>query len=65
MENYIVRIYRRDTQTISGVVEGVERGTRIGFADANELLEILRRGPAPSESVKPSDTTLPGRRRRR
>jgi hypothetical protein len=44
MDNYIVRIYRRDADDPAkavGVVEYVETGTRRSFADIDELLSLL------------------------
>jgi hypothetical protein len=44
MENYIIRIYRRDTNTpgnVTGLLESVERVTRSPFHSLNELYAIL------------------------
>ena len=47
MENYIVRIYRRDEKDrikVTGVVESVERETRHTFHTLNSLRSILMEG---------------------
>jgi hypothetical protein len=44
MENYIVRIYRRDEKDrgkVTGVVESVERDTRHTFHTLNSLRSVL------------------------
>ncbi len=43
MENYIVRIYRRDEEqnTIAGIVEIVDKQQEKPFKDIKELLTIL------------------------
>lgn len=44
MENYIVRIYRRDEEDcgkVTGVIESVERGTRHTFHTLNSLRSVL------------------------
>ncbi|HYU68934.1 MAG TPA: hypothetical protein VEL09_06340 [Burkholderiales bacterium] len=44
MDNYIVRIYRRDRrhpEQLVGMVENVEQESQQGFHTARELLEIL------------------------
>jgi len=48
MENYIVRIYRRDNtdpDRINGVLESVEQETRQPFASLNSLRTMLSSGP--------------------
>jgi len=45
MENYIVRIYRRDSadsEQIAGIVESVERNENIMFKSIEELMHIMR-----------------------
>lgn len=47
MENYIVRIYRRDEKDrtkVTGVVESVERETRHTFHTLNSLRSVLMQG---------------------
>lgn len=47
MENYIVRIYRRDEKdrnSVTGVVESVERDTRHTFHTLNNLRSFLMEG---------------------
>ncbi len=48
MENYIVRIYRRDDEqnAIAGIVEIVERQEEKPFKDLKELLAILNAAKA-------------------
>ena len=44
MDNYIVRIYRRDKKELSeivGVVELIEKNAREAFKNADELIRIL------------------------
>lgn len=44
MENYIIRVYRRDIQNSSGVtglVENVENEERVAFHSLEELCSIL------------------------
>jgi hypothetical protein len=56
MENYIVRIYRRDTvdpSKIAGVFESVEQETEKTFTSLNSLMSLLAskppaQGPAPA-----------------
>ncbi len=51
MENYIVRIYRRDEQgpgSLVGFVEEVENQQRHSFKNLSELIAILSR-PAPAD----------------
>jgi len=47
MENYIVRIYRRDEKDrtkVTGMVESVERETRHTFHTLNSLRSVLMQG---------------------
>jgi hypothetical protein len=49
MENYIVRIYRRDAadpNKVAGIFESVERQTENSFTSLNSLLSLLARAPA-------------------
>ncbi len=48
MENYIVRIYRRDStdpEQVNGVLESVEQDTRRPFANLNTLSSMLADDP--------------------
>ncbi|HZQ63194.1 MAG TPA: hypothetical protein VFC24_17690 [Casimicrobiaceae bacterium] len=48
METFIVRIYRRIAQgsrDAAGTVEHVETGERVGFTDAEELVQRLLGAP--------------------
>ncbi len=48
MENYIVRIYRRDStdpEQVNGVLESVEQDTRRPFANLNTLSSMLANDP--------------------
>ncbi len=56
MENYIVRIYRRDRtdpQRVNGVLESVERETQQAFADLDTLSALLesKLETSPTEST--------------
>ncbi len=53
MENYIVRIYRRDDEqnAIAGIVEIVDRQEEKPFKDFNELLAILNAARAGAKIV--------------
>jgi hypothetical protein len=44
---YIVRIYRRDSAGIAGVVESVESGERLPFHAIDELWYALHHLPSP------------------
>ncbi|GMQ84052.1 MAG: hypothetical protein BMS9Abin06_0804 [Gammaproteobacteria bacterium] len=62
MENYIVRIYRRDRtdpRKVIGVLESVERETQQSFADLNTLSTLLECEPATSSTKSTSPTTRP------
>jgi hypothetical protein len=44
LENYIIRIYRRDAsdpERLSGLLESVERETRYSFQSLKELRDLL------------------------
>jgi hypothetical protein len=48
MDNYIVRIYRRNEegpQDVAGLVEKVEDQRSMNFRSSSELLEILKGAP--------------------
>jgi len=52
MENYIVRIYRRnaaDSQQIAGMVENVEKRESTAFKSPDELMKILSMLPKDAE----------------
>jgi len=56
VENYIVRIYRRDRtnpQRVNGVLESVERETQQAFADLDTLSTLLesKLETSPTEST--------------
>jgi len=42
--SYVVRIYRRGFQALSGIVEDAHTGGKRAFRDVSELSELLR-GP--------------------
>lgn len=49
MENYIVRIYRRDAadpNKVTGVFESVERETESSFTTLKSLMSLLANDPA-------------------
>jgi hypothetical protein len=57
---FIVRLYRRDARTLTGVVEHIESGVRVPFGSAAELWTTLRErgrmqrtGAAATSSKKP------------
>ena len=48
MENYIVRIYRRnesDPQQIAGMLENVEKSENTAFKSFEELMQLMSRLP--------------------
>jgi hypothetical protein len=54
MENYIVRIYRRDAVDpgkIAGVFESVEQETEKNFTSLDSLMSLLASKPPAQESV--------------
>ena len=64
MENYIVRIYRRnsaDPERVNGVLESVEQETQQPFADLNTLSTMLARKPeaSPTESTSSGNSAQP------
>jgi len=64
MENYIVRIYRRDRtdpQSVNGVLESVERETQQAFADLVTLNTLLENKPetSPTESTCSANNKRP------
>ncbi len=64
MENYIVRIYRRDSvdpEQVNGVLESVEQGTQQPFANLNTLSSMLASGPeaVPTKSTPSGNNTHP------
>ncbi len=56
MENYILRIYRRDQyhpDRVVGIVEDVENGESLSFRSLTELIQILsKQQPADNERKK-------------
>ncbi len=55
MENYIVRIYRRDSadpNKVAGVFESVEQETENTFTSLNSLVELLATECPDQESVE-------------
>ena len=64
MENYIVRIYRRnsnDPDQVNGILESVEQETRRSFSDLDTLNTMLASGPEalPTESAPSRNDTQP------
>ncbi len=63
MENYIVRIYRRDStdpDRINGVLESVEQEIQRPFTSFNSLKNMLATNPEPLKTESaPSDNNLP------
>jgi hypothetical protein len=58
MDSYVVRIYRRDKQMLTGLVECVEAHTRLPFHGAEELWAILTNAhiPSPQATVRRKTT---------
>lgn len=44
--SYVIRVYREDTDTVTGVVESVESGTATPFRTAAELWATICERPA-------------------
>lgn len=64
MENYIVRIYRRDSsdpEQVNGMLESVEQDTRRPFANLNTLSSMLadNQEEAPTKSTPSGSTARP------
>jgi hypothetical protein len=64
MENYIVRIYRRDNsdpERINGVLESIEQETQRPFASLNTLKNMLATSPEAlkAESASSDNNTQP------
>ena len=64
MENYIVRIYRRDCsnpEKVTGMLESVEQETRQPFHSIGALRSLLSVNPAPDlhETRAPGDAEIP------
>ena len=65
MENYIVRVYRRDvknTFAVTGVVENVEREEKAVFHSLEELCSILSINPVRTQDEQYLDTIWVGPR---
>jgi hypothetical protein len=59
---YVVRVYRRDSTGMSGVVESVASGEQLPFRATDELWRALRELPSPRRVI-PSNN--PGEEDRR
>jgi hypothetical protein len=60
MENYIVRIYRRDAtdpNKVAGVFESVEQETENTFSSLSSLISLLAKQPADNEMPVPRQAT--------
>jgi len=67
MENYIVRVYRRDVQNmreVTGLVENVESEEKVVFHSLEELCSILSINPVKTQDEQHFDTVLAGPRQR-
>lgn len=67
MENYIVRVYRRNIQNtfeVTGLVENVEYEERLVFHSLEELCSILSINPVKSQDEQHSDAVRVGPRKR-
>lgn len=40
-KSYIIRVYKRDKGSASGIVEDVEASKRTGFSNANQLWSLI------------------------
>ncbi len=59
MENYIVRVYRRDIQNtcgVTGLVENVENEEKLVFHSLEELCSILSIRPVQTQGEQYLDT---------
>lgn len=68
MENYIVRVYRRDIQNTCGVVglvENVENEEKLVFHSLEELCSILSINPVKSDDEHQRDVVRMEPRQRR
>lgn len=45
MQIYVLRIYRRDTRTLGGVLENAQTGHSVTFRTMRELIDLLRTNP--------------------
>jgi hypothetical protein len=48
---YVVRVYRRDSAGLSGVVESVASGEQLPFHTTEELWRALRELPSPRRVI--------------
>ncbi len=64
MENYIVRIYRRDQNNpmqITGIVESVEQGVNTPFKNIEALNKLLLRSSQSSLDTDANVNSIPGK----
>jgi hypothetical protein len=67
MENYIVRVYRRDIQNtcgVTGLVENVENEEKLVFHSLEELCSILSINPVKAQDEQHFDAVQVGPRQR-
>lgn len=57
-ESYIVRIYQRQADHVTGVVELIDREERYAFRDATELWAILSKAAGRHDVKEPATVTL-------
>ncbi len=48
-KSYIIRIYKQENETASGIVEDVEKGKRARFDSANQLWSLITRDTKENE----------------
>jgi hypothetical protein len=48
-KSYIIRIYKQENETASGIVEDVEKGKRTRFDSANQLWSLITRDTKENE----------------
>ena len=40
-KSYIIRIYKQENETVTGVLEGIDQNKRSGFSDAKQLWSLI------------------------
>jgi hypothetical protein len=56
LRSYVVRVYRQESDAVTGVIESVETGEVIPFRSSDELWATLSR-PLSARRSQPSNTT--------
>ena len=55
VEVYIVRVYRRDANGVSGVVENIRQRTSTAFRTAKDLVDVILGQSAANDSGRDPD----------